>query len=84
MQTIQENVRSPLIVIRLNTDKCIDNTGSAHDPKWKLNTSGDLVAHHPKEWQLRLQALKTQIKYHMAHIPSEPISEIRLFFTNKH
>jgi hypothetical protein len=84
IQTIQENVRTPLIVIRLNTDKCIDNTGSAHDPKWKLNTSGDLVAHHPEEWQLRLQALKTQIKYHMAHIPSEPILEIRLFFTNKH
>jgi hypothetical protein len=81
VKKIQEDVGTPVIFIRFNPDKYVDNYGQTHIPHWRFDANGVYFAHNHQNWNARLQTLSANISKYMGFLPSLQISEVRLFFT---
>jgi hypothetical protein len=81
VKKIQEDVGTPVIFIRFNPDKYVDNYGQTHIPRWRFDANGIYFAHNHQNWNVRLQTLSANISKYMGLLPSLQISEVRLFFT---
>jgi hypothetical protein len=83
IETIQKDVGTPVVFIRFNPDTYVDGDGEKHDPCWKFDTSGLYFAHNREDWTTRLKTLRATLLRHMSQAPSDLISEVNLFFSNK-
>jgi uncharacterized metal-binding protein len=82
IKKIQEDVGTPVIFIRFNPDKYVDNYGQTHISRWKFDANGVYFAHNQQNWAARLQTLRANILKYMGLLSSDSVSEVRLFFSN--
>jgi hypothetical protein len=83
IETIQKDVGTPVVFIRFNPDTYVNGDGKKHDPCWKFDASGLYFAHNREDWTTRLKTLRATLLRHMSQAPSDLISEVNLFFSNK-
>ena len=76
MMTISQDVNHrKLVFIRFNPD------GYNGIPScWKINKKGVQSVFHPKDWNLRLEALKESVQFWIENEPEKCLSIVKLFY----
>jgi len=82
MQISQDLQHRPLILLRFNPDAYINRNNIRISSCWKANKLGILQITRPKmkEWEERIDALKSQIQYWIDNKPKKTIEIIELFY----
>jgi hypothetical protein len=83
MEISQDLNHRPIIFIRFNPDKYIDNNSNIIKSCWKLNTSTGILyicKNKLNEWNDRLKILKEQVEYWIENKTSKIIEIIELFY----
>jgi hypothetical protein len=75
----------PVVFIRFNPDKYIDEHGKTVASCWRVNGQGVLsvAPKKMKEWQERIDCLKSQVQYWIDHSTDKTVETIELFYSKK-
>ena len=84
MELSQDVDHRPIIFIRFNPDKYIDETGDDVAACWKLNKKGLCILNDEELWTSRLNTLKEQISYwnDPANKTNKTVEIVHLFYDN--
>lgn len=80
MEISQDLGHRPVVFIRFNPDDYIDKSGNKVKSCWKYDKKGFCKIEHKKDWDFRLNTLKTIIDYYMTNIISKTVEISHLFF----
>lgn len=72
----------PIVFIRFNPDDYLNETGEPVKSCWKLNGKGimGITKSKQKEWDLRLENLKTQVQYWIENPTEKTVEVIQLYY----
>ena len=82
MELSQDLGHRPIVFIRFNPDSYIDKDSNKVSSCWRLNKQGILTIPKTRlvEWDNRIEALESQIKYWIDNPSSKTIEVIELFY----
>ena len=82
MEISQDVYHRPIVFIRFNPDKYIDENGNKISSCWKLNIQGIICITKTKmdEWNNRIKCLIEQIKYWIDNPSDKLVEQIQLFY----
>jgi hypothetical protein len=82
MELSQDVGHRPIVFIRFNPDDYNDTDGNRIKSCWKVNKLGILQIDKKKikEWELRINTLKTQIQYWITNSTEKTVEIIELFY----
>ena len=82
MELSQDVGHRPIVFIRFNPDDYNDANGNTIKSCWKVNKLGILQIDITKikEWELRINTLKTQIEYWIANPTEKTVEIVELFY----
>ncbi len=83
MEISRDIEHRPLIFIRFNPDRYIDNNSQKISSCWKPNKQNGVLCVHvnrKKDWNNRLVVLHQQIQYWIENIPEKTVEIIQLFY----
>ena len=82
MEISQDVYHRPIIFIRFNPDKYIDNNGKTISSCWRLNKNGIICIAKTKinEWNDRIKSLIEAIKYWIDNPSDKLVEQVELFY----
>jgi hypothetical protein len=82
MELSQDVAHRPLIFVRFNPDKYIDQDGSNVSSCWSTGKDGitRIGRGQKKKWETRLTRLAEQIDYWVANVPEKMVEVVQLFY----
>lgn len=82
MELSQDVGHRPIVFIRFNPDDYNDGDGNTIKSCWKVNKLGIIQIDKKKikEWELRINTLKTQIQYWITNSTEKTVEIIELFY----
>jgi hypothetical protein len=83
MEISQDLKHKPIIFIRFNPDNYIDNNGNKVNSCWTINKQSGILfvcSENKKQWEIRLEILKTTIQYYLDNEIEQMIDIIYLFY----
>ena len=82
MEISQDVYHRPIVFIRFNPDKYIDENGNKISSCWRLNKQGIICITKTKidEWNYRINCLIEQIKYWIDNPSGKLVEQVQLFY----
>ena len=82
MEISQDVYHRPIVFIRFNPDKYIDENGKTISSCWRLNGKGIICITKTKidEWNHRINCLIEQIKYWIDNPSDKLVEQVQLFY----
>jgi hypothetical protein len=81
MELFQDFGNRPIIFIRFNPDKYVNEQGEKMPSSFKIHkTLGVPIIREPKEWQNRLDLLNERINYRLNNLPEKEVTNEYLFY----
>ena len=82
MEISQDVYHRPIVFIRFNPDKYIDENGNTISSCWRLNKQGIICITKTKmaEWDYRIKCLIEQIKYWIDNPSDKLVEQVQLFY----
>lgn len=79
----QDVAHRPIVFLRFNPDKYIDENGNKIESPWKHSRYGVTLkrATYKVEWNDRLSTLRQRFEYWLTHVPEKTITIEYLFYT---
>ena len=76
----ENNIHRPVVFIRFNPDKYVNNKGEVVPSCWKEGKDGILRIQNEDNWNKRLITLLEATEYHLVQIPNKEITIKNLFY----
>ena len=82
MELSQDVHHRPIVFIRFNPDKYVDEEGNTVKSCWRINKKGFSTIAKPKEeeWVKRIDVLKDEIQYWTDNTVKKTVEIIELFY----